>query len=239
MKNLLVYLNPLKRFNKEHKLLAKIQIDNSLRLGWKPEDIILVTNFDYEYSGVRATIIPDKYYCNFRPFSTKTVAVAYLLEFWLLDPEEVYWAHDFDAYQQEKFDIVLTKPMAFSDYGYSSKPSLGSYFFTCEARDFFISLRNTIYDKQIEDERALVWLTATRAMEIVDSYEKLNITYNFGMRKVEENWERADKPIKVVHFHPWGKDLPTLDIFMYGKNKLGFPLISKQLIKLFHKHGIK
>ena len=239
MKNLLVHLNPLKCFNKEHQILAKIQIDNSLRLGWKTEDIILVTNFDYEYNGVRAVMIPDKYFCDFRPYSTKTVVVTYLLEYWMLPPDEVYWAHDFDAYQLEKFDFTLEKPMAFSDYGYSPKPSLGSYFFDFRARDFFSLLRDTIYEKRTEDERALVWLTKNKAMKIIDSFQKINITYNFGMRHVEKNWEIADKPLKVIHFHPWGKDLPTLDIFMYGKNKLGFPLMSKQLIKLFHKHGIR
>ena len=219
--------------------MAKIQIDNSLQLGWKTEDIIFVSNFDYEYNGVRATIIPDKYYCDFRPFSTKTVVVTYLLEYWLLDKDEIYWAHDFDAYQLEKFDLKLEKPVAFSDYGYSPKPSLGSYFFTSEARDFFIYLRDAIYELNTEDERALAYLSKGNKMGINDMSQKLNITYNFGMRNVGKNWEISEKPIKVVHFHPWGKDLPTLDIFMHGKNELGFPLMSKDLIKLFHKHGIK
>ena len=239
MKNLLVHLNPNKCFNKEHEIMVKIQIDNSLRLGWKAEDIMLVTNFDYEYNGVRANLIPDKYYCYFRPFSTKTISVTYLLEYWLLDKNEVYWAHDFDAYQMEKFDLKLEKPMAFSDYGYSSKPSLGSYFFTTKAREFFISLRDTIYELEIEDERALVRLIKQGKTDINTDYQKLNITYNFGMRHVEKNWEIADKPLRVVHFHLWGKDLPTLDIFMHGKNKLGFPLMTKELIKVFNKYGIK
>ena len=59
MKNLLVYVSPNKQFDDEHKILAKIQIDNSLDLGWKKEDIILATNFDYEYRGIKSVIVDD------------------------------------------------------------------------------------------------------------------------------------------------------------------------------------
>ena len=53
MKNLLDYISPDKDLTKtkldgEADLLAKVQIDNSLSLGWKRKDILLVTNFDYE-----------------------------------------------------------------------------------------------------------------------------------------------------------------------------------------------
>ena len=54
MKNLLIFISPAGGFPKEHEELTKMQIDNSLELGWKPEDILLVTNFDYEYRGIKA-----------------------------------------------------------------------------------------------------------------------------------------------------------------------------------------
>ena len=64
MKNLLIYINPAKDFvdSKDRtniKELAKIQIDNSLDLGWAVEDIVFVTNFPYEYGGVKALVIDD------------------------------------------------------------------------------------------------------------------------------------------------------------------------------------
>ena len=37
MKNLLIYVNPRKDFGEEEKIAIKIQIDNSLDLGWKKE----------------------------------------------------------------------------------------------------------------------------------------------------------------------------------------------------------
>lgn len=42
MKNLLIYINLCKDFDEETKILAKIQIDNSLDLEWEKEDIILM-----------------------------------------------------------------------------------------------------------------------------------------------------------------------------------------------------
>ena len=50
MKQLLIYIGPTDKFDDEHEVLTKIQIDNSLDLGWKKEDILLVTNFPYEYN---------------------------------------------------------------------------------------------------------------------------------------------------------------------------------------------
>jgi hypothetical protein len=69
MKNLLIYINPAKSFineawKDENDILAKIQIDNSLEMGCKKEDIILVTNFEYEYRGVKSIVVSDDLYCN-------------------------------------------------------------------------------------------------------------------------------------------------------------------------------
>ena len=57
MKCLLIYISPSNGFDKEHEELTKIQIDNSLDLGWKPGEIILVTNFPWEYRGIKATVL--------------------------------------------------------------------------------------------------------------------------------------------------------------------------------------
>ena len=63
------------------------------------------------------------------------------------------------------------------------------------------------------------------------------------MRHTATNWRNATKPLKVLHFHPDYNDvhLPhsTKECFMYGKNPMEHPLMSKRLIKLFNKYGIK
>lgn len=254
MKNILVYVNPEKRFDVDESsfrnyksALVKVQIDNSLDLGWKSEDIILATNFPYEYHGIKSTIVPDELYCLFRPLSTKTITVNYLLENEFIDEGELCWAHDFDAYQLNKISEdeigIQENEIGLTDYGWSPKWCLGSYFFKSDSADLFKLIVDKIYEHELEDERALVALTKDDTAGINERIKRLNITYNFGMRHVERNYKRAKKPIKVLHFHPYYNDtkLPesTLDCFMYGKNELNKPLMTKRLIDIFQHHGIK
>jgi hypothetical protein len=251
MKNLLIYINPAKNFGNEVAfrscdVLVKIQIDNSLSLGWKAEDILLFTNFDYHYNGVNSITLNDDLYCSFRPLSTKTAVVAHLLENGLLEKNKIYWVHDFDAYQLNPIQPAQleldTADFGFTDYGWSSKPSLGSYFVKQSAKDIFTSLRETIYKHELEDERAFRMLTENNTDNINGRIKKLNITYNFGMRNIGASYTLAQKPLRVLHFHPYYNDTQlhtnTIRSFMYGKNELNKPLMTERLIKIFNHHGI-
>lgn len=219
MKNVMVYVSPQKEFNRESSFLVKLQIDNSYQLGWESKDIILLTNFPYEYGGIKSTIVSDKNYCDFRPLSVKTITVANS------DLSDC-WVHDLDAFQLEKFDIDMDFDLGCTDYGWSTKWSLGSYFYTKRAKDILEKIRDTIYEIHNEDERALVHLTSQGLF--VDRIKKLNITYNLGMRNIEENYKRAEKPLKVAHFHP-------TRVGLFDKFK---PILNKRIIKLFYNYGI-
>jgi hypothetical protein len=241
MKNVLIHLNPTKEFDMERSKLVKIQIDNSYDLGWKKEDILLITNFPYEYNRVKSLVIDDKNYCPFRPKSTNTVTVPYLFELGLIEKDKVYWVHDFDAYQMNPFDgFALNADIGLTTYGWSPKWCLGSFFFKYEAKDVFDLIKEAVYSLQVEDERALRALTGSNYTGIGKRYEILNITYNFGMRNVDQNFPIATKPLRVLHFHPYYKEtgLIPLKVFMYGENELGFPLMDKRLIGIFKQHGI-
>lgn len=249
MKNLLVYISPTKEFSEECSILAKVQVDNSISLGRKKEDIIFVTNFSWEYNGVKAIVVGDEHYCSVRPRSIKTAIVPFLIDEGIIEKGKIYWNHDFDAYQLnvieeselglDNFDAGLT------DYGWKERWCMGSFFVKTASRDIFELAKDIIY-QNTEDEKAMVDLTSNPGLS--KRCKRLNITYNFGMRYVESNWERAKKPLKVVHFHPrypvvyyrpvyswkW-----TWDIFVNGKNGLNMPLIDKRLLKIFNDHGIK
>lgn len=240
MKNLLVYISPDKKFSEECEVLARVQIDNSISLGWKKEDILFITNYEYEYNGVRAVLVGDENYYAPRPRSIKTAIIPVLIEQGIIEEGNLYWNHDFDAYQLnaikenelglEGADVGLT------DYGWRERWCMGSYFFKHSSKDIFQSAKDIIY-KNIEDEDAIMELT--KDGNIGARCRRLNVTYNFGMRNVESNYGRADKPLKVVHFHPHYKWVKTLDIFMYGRNGLGVPLINKRLTEIFNYHGIQ
>ena len=80
MKNLLVYLNPSKKFDKNNETMVKIQIDNILELGWKKEDVMLITNFPYERRGIKSIVVPTNYFWKEDPASTKSYTLASIFE---------------------------------------------------------------------------------------------------------------------------------------------------------------
>src|SRR5260221_10472418 len=142
MKNLMIYINPKeKKFSSEHEDLTRIQIDNSLSLGWKPEDILLVTNFPYEYNGVKSIIVGD-YTVFDQDRSTKIPAINELFRRGFIDENEVYWFHDHDAFQLVQFEVRLDKDAGFTTHGaYNSKLwNAGSFFFKKSAKDIFLDI---------------------------------------------------------------------------------------------------
>lgn len=230
MKNLLIYMNPKKDFNSECKILVKIQIDNSLDLGWKEEDIMLVTNFDYEHRGIKSLVVDDDNCCFVDMRTSKIDVINYLFKQDLIKEGEMYWFHDFDAYQlnpiteeeleMSNIDIGLT------DYGWSLTWNTGSIFFKSSAKDIFELIKDTVYAHKFNEEEALMLLTKYDTIN-VNRYKRLNVTYNFGMKKIDYNRKIATKPIKVLHFHPRKKGL--LEKFK--------PLMTDNLIGIMKKHG--
>ena len=248
MKTILVYTTPDgSGFNEENLIMAKLQIDNSLELGWKVEDILLFATFEYEYRGVKATIVP--YLKGGTPESNKIPVISYLLENNMLDDKELYWYHDFDAYQivpiteeelgMEEHDLGLTT------YVYKPQWNCGVFFFKTGAKDIFKIWSDNLFIKPTSgrnDEKSLYALTSNGTIDS-SRYKTMNARYNVTMRDVGYSYYKSKKPLVMIHFHPNYHDhlLPDalLDTFMYGKNITGRPLMSERLIKLFHKHGIK
>lgn len=246
MKNFYIYINP-NGFDEETENLQKLQIDNSLELGWKIEDIILITNFSWEYRSVKAIVIPQENYCKEWKQASKINVIVYLFNQGFFQKNELYWFHDFDAFQQEiitenelglkDIDIGLT------DYGRKERWNTGSYFFNSNCQDIFQWIKEDMYknfNRRKNEETTLWKFTCYNFNNINSRIKRLNITYNFGVRKVKLCYKKAIKPIKVVHFHPkriyWGKTT-ALDILMHGKNELGKPIINERLTNLFKKYG--
>lgn len=243
MKNLLIYINPSRDFDEETKILAKIQIDNILDLGWRREDIILVTNFPYEYSGVKAIVAPDNLYASFNYTQAKINGIIFLFEQGLIG-NELYFCHDFDHYQlhpitESEIELALgTADMGVTDYGRMPRWHLSCIFFKKSAGDIFQLLKDHVYKFKVHNEEdTLFMLTENDTNGIKKRIKKLNITYNFWGGNIRSTYKMADKPIKGVHFHPEHRD--RLDFFMYGKNKINKILLDERLIKLFNKYGIK
>lgn len=253
MKNLITYISPHKDFDEESKVLIKVQIDNSLDLGWKKEDILLFTNFPYEYNGIASVVVGDDGYCSYCPISTKTTAIVKLFENGLIEKGQLYWSHDPDAYQLEiihESDIssdMGSADMALCDYGRRPKWNGGSIFFRDSARDIYEKTKElmdaykTLGRHLVFDEVSLYTLTNSDE-EIRKRIKKLNITYNFQSFNIRSCIKMVEKPIKVTHFHPLREQKQLsikkpLEWFM-GMNKINTPLITERLINIFKYHGI-
>lgn len=269
MKNLLIYINPRKDFDEECKITVKIQIDNSLDLGWKREDILLATNFLYEYKGIQATELSSNHYRPFFPQATKITTIIDLIEKGFIKKGELWWFHDLDVFQNE----VITESelelegfdLGLCDKGRMPRWGTGSMFFRESAKDIFGFIKEISDKYKINEEPAfnaitsnnLLWATDEErsigdrfvplnlpgTQNINERVKKLNISYNFAGWNIRSCYKIAGGLFKIVHFHPFDTllygGMDVLDFFLYGKNKMELQLVPDRLVKIFHQHGIK
>src|SRR5690349_4279720 len=106
MKNILIFISPTKSFdNPRHDLIddadvsVKVNIENSLDLGWAKEDIWLFTNFEFEYKGIKAKVLDSVDFFNRKPQASKINAIIKMFEDGMIKKDEIYWFHDLDAFQ--------------------------------------------------------------------------------------------------------------------------------------------
>jgi hypothetical protein len=255
MKNLMIYVHPAKNWSDgwgELPALARLQIDNSVALGWNREDICIVTNFPFEYNGVKSVVLDGDHYCDFRETASKINVICHMFERGMIG-DDTYWFHDWDAYQLEDLGtVVLDGQVGLTDYGVTQvgpkldkRPSTGVMFFGRDCADVFQWLRDAVYKRRVNEEVALEAMIRKNAHGILARIKKLNITYNLATRKrkVAETYEAAEKPLRVIHFHPrddrrqeFGSN--NVQICIEGKNKLGKALASDGLIGLLRKEGL-
>lgn len=256
MKNLLIYINPSHSFGEEHELLAKIQIENLLDLGWKPEDIVLVTNFPYEYMGIKSKVVGDEYFYELLPNSTKFPAVAKMFENGLIE-DALYWMHDFDNFQLEPIDenhIIQEMgggDLGLCDYGRRTKFNGGSAFFTNKAGDIFKRIVEIMNEYKTEEERATMILInnnknwANRSSVTAENYcepagiadselfrnriRKMNVTYNIWAGNIQGCYKLAFKPLKSIHFNPFPEKVTKNSPC---KNKLDYFMHGENILRL-------
>ena len=230
MKNLLIYIHPERRFKPEHELMWEVQIDNALNY-WKPEDIVLVTNFPYEYHGFKSIEVPDlinsQYPADPRAIiNSKTNVIIYLLENKILN--ELTWFHDSDAFQVAPLEVPHIEKLGLVKYGIYTKRNLrdigvpddrrinsGNIFFQPNSLDIFKRVLEKMDKECLFDEDAFSLMLPELDVQIMKQ------DYNIGARRIHANRAIADK-VRVVHFPP---NKPQ----WYRKVKV---LLTPELIKL-------
>ena len=260
----MLFVHPSKDFLPEHKTSIKIEIDNILDLGWKVSDIILATNFPYEYRGVKSILVSsDNYDADISPYAPIINVIVELFERNLIQKGELYWYHDIDLYQLygiTESELNLGKAdIGLIEWSNGQKISASSFFFKSSAKDIFGWIKEIMYKYRVDEEPEMsalftqnnLWATKSQwdaqkkfvslslkgSENISERVKILNITYDFEMGYLNQHYRVSTKPIKTVHFHFFKDHL--LDSAMYGKNSINKPLIPERLIKIFHKHGVK
>lgn len=235
MKNLLIFNSPNRSLPAEYVELTKIQIDNSLSLGWKSSDIIFAANFDFEYKGVKTIVVGD-YYVYDQNRSTKVQVINELFSRDYIKDKELYWFHDFDAFQLVPFDLDLEKDLSQTDAAFTTHgafdPKLwnaGSFFFKNSARDIFLWIEEYMNKLNSNEQGALTHMWENNINNINDKYILLDPSYNLGIYKIPENIKNSKLPIKVAHFHPHKKR--HLDLYR--------DILPERLMKIFNEYGIK
>lgn len=108
MKNVYCYWAPTGKIAEAHEFLLRLNVANSLRLGWTPEQILVYTNFPWEYKGTKALPLGDVNYDasvwtkeRWAVQSFKVFFLKYAYEQGLMD--DAWWYHDIDLFQMTTF----------------------------------------------------------------------------------------------------------------------------------------
>lgn len=203
MKQLMVANMRKKHKNYDRKSLEtilKAQIENSLELGWRPEQLIFLSNFDFEFMGVQLQKIDLNAFCW---TGSKMFGLKWLFDNNRFPAGEIVWAKDLDTWQNIWFDAPDIRDVGATYYS-RPKFNCGSVFWGPGSQDIISEVVKRLEEnKEIKEEPVLNKMF--KSNDYKDRVTVLNTTYNVGCSGFVPRYERATKPIKVCHFHPTNK----------------------------------
>lgn len=218
-----------KRYSKEQiEILLKAQIENSLDLGWKVEEIIILANFDFEFMGVKT----EKFNLNnFCLTGSKMWGIKWLLED---KPIKIVWTHDLDCWQNVKFESPKFKDVGITTY---SRPKLngGSVFWKYSSKDIIDEVVKTLEEEKATREEPIL-NKILKSDKYKDRVTIIDNTYNVGCSGFVPRYERSEKPIKVCHFNP--ENRLAWETHVLDRNELGEENVSvgRRLERLVRKY---
>jgi len=236
MKNVLIYnIIDEKRCPNDILInLLKAQIDNSLRFNWDPKDIILGTNFDFEYKGVKNHKLNN--ICTYNPFVNKWYGMLELMENKVLTDN--FWFHDQDNWQMDYLEFPQFEgEVAGCTYVCTPEWNTASMFIKSSAIDIIRYIKEFMDLNQefnwFSDENYLAVLRSHT--EIKNYLTTINNQYNVGLTCIESRYNVANKPIKVIGFKP--ENEKSMKVFL-GDNPMKVSLVDQDLLDIFKKYSL-
>jgi hypothetical protein len=228
MKNVMIYniVDQNRRHdNEELYKLFKCQVDNAFQYGWSISDIVIGTNFNFEYKGVRSYLLTD--ICTFNIFNNKWYGMCELMKKGILNDN--FWFHDQDNWQIN--DISFPE--------FNGEIGAATYVRTPEWNTSAVYVKNTALPiieyivesmkmNPIQYQSDENWIAFLRQhSEIKDQLYTLNTQYCVGYTYLDDRIKSAEGPIRSLGFVP---DTKSYEAF------LDRDLIPENLLKIFKKH---
>jgi len=172
--------------------LLKLQIENSLNIGWDVNNIILLSNFDFEFMEVKAIKVVLNDFCltGSKIFGTKFVFDNKLAD--------IIYAADLDCFQDIWFNCPEFKDVGVTQY---SRPKIngGVIFWKNSAIDIIGQIVNALVSNKEKREEP----TLNKILKLYeDRVTVLESGFNLGCSGYILRFMRSEKPVKSYHFHP-------------------------------------
>jgi hypothetical protein len=228
MKNIMVV-----NYNREYhpfgylEPFIKAQIDNSLEIGWKPEDIIIISNIGYEYMGIKTVVTSLNDFCI---TGSKMFGIQYIFN--KMNIKDTIFCHDIDCWQNIWFDCPDFKDVGISQYS-SPKFNGGSIFWKYTAKDIIEEIINKLVSQKEKKEEPTL-NKVLKNQKYIDRVTVLNNTYNVGCSGFVKRYLNSIRPVKVCHLHPTNKiawETHTMD-----RNAINARSVSYRLEKIIRKY---
>jgi len=211
----------------------RAQIDNSLRLGWNPKDIVICTNLDFKYKDV--TIIQLNDICQYNKYFNKQYGIAEILRRELIT--EPFWFHDFDDWQLNAFEFPdFTGDIGVCKYIDDSQWNTGSVFVKPSSIDIweliveFMKINDSHPDLLQSGDENIFNFIYQQYTTIQHRFSLLNNQYNVGCTQFDRRYKSSNLPVYVGAFKP--NDISNYNKF-YDQN-----LIDIELHNIFKEHGL-
>tara|TARA_B100001564_G_scaffold176366_1_gene148357 strand:+ start:207 stop:932 length:726 start_codon:yes stop_codon:yes gene_type:complete len=238
MKNVYIYNVVEDNIRYDNELLLnyfRAQVDNSLRFGWKKEDIIIGTNFDFEHNGVKNIKLEN--ICTTNIFNNKWYGMLELMNNGYIDDD--FWFHDQDSWQVSKVEFPeFVGEIGGCTYVYTPEWNTCSMFLkqtSVSIVEYIVEFMKMNDNTNFYSDENYISLLRGGS-PIQDYLTTLNNKFNVGLTHMEKRYQAAEKPVCSLGFQPHVQS--SWDVFIEGKNDLDLKLIDNEMIELFKTYNL-
>ena len=204
MKNVYIYNVVEDNIRYDNELLLnyfRAQVDNSLRFGWKKEDIIIGTNFDFEHNGVKNIKLEN--ICTTNIFNNKWYGMLELMNNGYIDDD--FWFHDQDSWQVSKVEFPeFVGEIGGCTYVYTPEWNTCSMFLkqtSVSIVEYIVEFMKMNDNTNFYSDENYISLLRGGS-PIQDYLTTLNNKFNVGLTHMEKRYQAAEKPVCALGFQP-------------------------------------